>query len=122
MKILFVHLSAVAALMVCVSGLASSGQAAEPVRWVKLTFALDGKAATWDGRVSAVGARIQDLQAWGFEAHHKLDKVARSWTCDSGLPPADVWKRSGNSFAEPYRGVLVAVAGGTKTRLQVTTA
>ncbi|MCP5111423.1 MAG: hypothetical protein GY953_11370, partial [bacterium] len=83
MKILLVRLSAIAVLLACVSGLASSGQAAEPVRWVKLTFALDGKAATWDGRVSAVGARIQDLQAWGFEAHHKLDKVARSWTCTS---------------------------------------
>ena len=86
-------------------------------RWIKLTFGLDAKSVSWDGKVVGEGGRILRSAPWSFEKRDRFDPNAHAWFCTSVV----VSGRSQSSFAEPARGVLVELDGPEQAQLKVTT-
>lgn len=90
---------------------------ADRVHWMKLTFGLDGKATSWDGRVSASHAKILESAPWSFEKQDRHNPTTHRWVCTTVVRTG----RSASSFAEPQRGVLVKVRRDKGASLRVET-
>ncbi len=89
----------------------------DKTHWVKLTFGLDDKTATWDGKVTVRNGRILQSAPWSFERRDRFDPVALKWFCSTVVLKG----RSASSFAEPQRGVLVQIERTGPTQLDVET-
>jgi len=100
--------------------IAAASVAAEPSAptFVKITLGIgDAKGRDWSGSVRVDGGRIVDMRPWAFETRHKIDAEQHSWVCDSAVKVA----RGRTRFAEPQRGIVVAVQGPSSARLSVDT-
>ena len=110
-------------LLLCVAARFDSRlEKAEPspdkTHWVKLTFGLDEKIATWDGDVTVRNGRILQSAPWSFEVRDRFDPVAHKWFCSTVVLKG----RSASCFAEPQRGVLIQIERAGQTQLDVETA
>ena len=97
--------------------LSPSDEPVGPTHWVRLTFGLDQKPVSWDGRARITRGRILQTLPWSFEERDRFDPVAHKWFCTSVVLEG----RSASSFSEPTRGVLIEVEQRGRTRLEIET-
>jgi len=105
------------AMLVLIAAVSVAAEPSAPT-FVKITLGIgDAKGRDWSGSVRVDGGRIVDMRPWAFETRHKIDAEQHSWVCDSAVKVA----RGRTRFAEPQRGIVVAVQGPSSARLSVDT-
>ena len=87
------------------SPLGGAGGAAGDV-WIHVVLGLDAREANWSGYLEARRASVAEILPWGFEHHDRFDPEHARWECITVVRRG----RSQSSFAEPYRGLFVALS------------